>query len=61
MAGKVQALEIVAGRPQSLKKIKAVIIAGDELRDLGSCVPRSAAVRRKNSDPGRARGMTCTA
>lgn len=52
MAGKMQALEIVAGRPQPLEKVEAVLIAGDETRDFGSAPFNPPTVGRDHCDPG---------
>jgi hypothetical protein len=52
MTGKVQAVEIVARRSQPLKKVKPVLIAGDQTRDLGSAPLNPPAVLCENGDPG---------
>jgi len=51
-AGKVEAIEIIARRPQPLKKVESVLIAGDQTRDLRSPPFDPAAVRRKHCHLG---------
>lgn len=61
MAGKMQALEIVAGRPQPLEKVEPVLIGGDQTRDLG----RRPSIRppwgASMATRDRSRDVTCTA
>jgi hypothetical protein len=52
MAGKVQAVEIVAGRPQAFEKVEPVLIAGNQPRNVGCTSFDPPAVRREHGNSG---------
>jgi hypothetical protein len=50
VTGKMQTVEVVAGGPQPLEKIKSMFIAGDQPCDLRSAPLDPPAMRRDNRD-----------